>query len=78
MAEFFPDKAVAPDRISETLRQVLEQLPTLQVEDVHYEPALAGSGASTLARMTIVGHQHEVVCALNARGDLLSARVIEV
>ena len=70
-SEASPSEAAA----AATLRSVLEQLVMLDVAEVRIEPR---GPAGSLARVMAVDRLHEVVCELNAAGDLLSARVIEL
>lgn len=63
------------DTAAATIASVLDQVATLKAESVTIEQC---DGGGSLAHVRVAGGGHEILCELNADGDLLSARVIEL
>ncbi len=58
-----------------TIADILDQVVTMRVDEVTYEPA---SPEGWVARLRVAGGTHEIVCELAGDGRLLSARVMEL
>lgn len=65
-----PEHAAATATITEVLGQVV----TMRAESISFE---CHGEAGCVARVMVSGGGHEILCELNAEGDLISARVIE-
>ena len=59
----------------EAIAGLLDQVVTMPVDDVTYEPARPDGW---VARIRVSGGTHEILCELAGDGRLLSARVIEL
>lgn len=64
-----------PQAAASTIASVLDQMATMRAESVTFEPR---GPAGSVAHVRVAGGTHEILCELNAEGDLLSARVIEL
>ncbi|HLZ68246.1 MAG TPA: hypothetical protein VKQ29_18630 [Aliidongia sp.] len=68
-----------PDKLEQAamdaIASVLEQLPTMRVEEVTFTPS---PGAGSVARVRVQGGHHEILCELSPEASLTSVRVIEL
>ena len=69
------DASTRDDLVADTIREVMAQVPTLEVEDIRIEHDVVGGA---VAKLRVRGREHEVICELDGDGRLLSARVIEL
>ncbi len=67
---------LARDAIDAAVRDVMEQIPGLDVTALHVLPAATMSAAHTSVRLDLADGAY-VVCEIDANGRLQSARVVE-
>lgn len=76
---FEPRDREMPNKLEQAaidaIASVLEQLPTMRVEEVTFTPSAA---AGSLARVRLQGGYHEILCELSAEARVISVRVIEL
>ncbi len=63
--------------VDAAIRDVMEQIPGLDVTAVHILPAATISAAPTSVRLDLADGAY-VVCDIDASGRLQSARVVEI
>ncbi len=66
----------AREIVDNVLKELFEQLPTMDVQGVTFAPTEPVHGRDMIARID-VGHGRHVFCEITADGRLFSARVIE-